>query len=88
MPWPSLPHAFVRVWDLWQAGDEAAARVAWEQQIQPVLRLNGVVHKLILKRQGVISHAHFRAPDTIAPLDDVTQLEFDEVCERLQIGQH
>ncbi|MEC9380278.1 MAG: dihydrodipicolinate synthase family protein [Candidatus Latescibacterota bacterium] len=83
MPWPSLPHAFVRVWDLWQAGDEIGARQAWEQQIQPVLRLNGVVHKKILCRQGVIAHSHFRAPDSIPPLDDATQREFDEVCERL-----
>ncbi|MEE3040710.1 MAG: dihydrodipicolinate synthase family protein [Candidatus Latescibacterota bacterium] len=83
MPWPSLPHAFVRVWDLWQAGDEIGARQAWEQQIQPVLRLNSVVHKKILCRQGVIAHSHFRAPDSIPPLDDATQREFDEVCERL-----
>ena len=86
MPWPSLPHAFVRVWDLWQAGDETGARQAWEQQIQPVLRLNGVVHKKILCRQGVIAHSHFRAPDTVPSLDDATQREFDEVCERLDIG--
>lgn len=86
MPWPSLPHAFVRVWDLWQTGDENGARQTWEQQIQPVLRLNGVVHKKILCRQGVIAHSHFRAPDTIPPLDEVTQREFDEVCERLDIG--
>ena len=86
MPWPSLPHAFVQVWGLWQAGDETGARQAWEQQIQPVLRINGVVHKLILCRQGVIDHPHFRAPDTIPPLDEVTLREFDEVCERLGIG--
>lgn len=87
MPWPSLPHAFVGVWDRWQAGDREGARHIWEEQIQPVLRINGVVHKQILKRQGVIEHAHFRAPDTTPPLDDVTQCEFDEVCERLGIGQ-
>ena len=86
MPWPSLPHAFVRVWDLWQAGDETAARLEWEQQIQPVLRINGVVHKQILCRQGIIDHPHFRAPDTIPPMDDMTQREFDEICERLGIG--
>ena len=85
MPWPSLPHAFVRVWDLWQSGDGTGARQAWEQQTQPVLRLNGVVHKKILCRQGVIAHSHFRAPDTVPPLDDATQREFDEVCERLDI---
>jgi dihydrodipicolinate synthase/N-acetylneuraminate lyase len=86
MPWPSLPHAFVQVWDLWQAGDEIAARQTWEQQIQPVLRLGGVVHKQILYRQGVIADPRFRAPDATAPLDEATQREFDEVCERLGIG--
>jgi dihydrodipicolinate synthase/N-acetylneuraminate lyase len=87
MPWPSLPHAFVRVWDLWQAGAEVAARQTWEQQIQPVLRIHGVVHKQILYREGVIADPRFRAPDATLPLDEATQREFDEVCERLGIGQ-
>jgi 4-hydroxy-tetrahydrodipicolinate synthase len=87
MPWPSLPHAFVRVWDLWQASDEGAARQVWEQEIHPVLRVGGLVHKEILYRQGVIESPRFRSPAPAFALDDITQREFDEVCERLGIGR-
>jgi len=87
MPWPSLPHAFVRVWDLWQAGDEEGARTAWEQDINPVLRIGGLVHKEILCRQGVIRTPRFRSPSPSPPLDELTQREFDQVCERLGIGR-
>ena len=86
MPWASLPHAFVRVWDHWQAGDESAAHQVWERELNPLLRVGGLVHKEILFRQGIIKNPRFRAPAPIPPLDDVTQREFDEVCERLEIG--
>ena len=85
MPWPSLPHAFVQVWNLWQTGDEEEAFQVWQRQINPVLRLGGMVHKEILFRQGVIKTPRFRAPAP-APLDEVTQREFDELCERMGIG--
>lgn len=85
MPWPSLPHAFVRVWDQWQAGDEEGALQTWLERIQPVLRIGGVVHKEILFRQGLIASPRFRAPDPVQPLDEITQREFDAVCERLGI---
>ena len=86
MPWPSLPHAFVQVWDCWQAGAEEQARQIWEQQIHPVIRLGGLVHKEILYRQGVIETPRFRSPAPTPPLDDIAQREFDQVCERLGIG--
>ena len=85
MPWPSRPHAFVEVWNCWQAGDETAARSAWEAAIAPLLRVGGVVHKEILYREGIITSPRWRAPSP-APLDDITQREFDETCERLGIG--
>ena len=87
MPWPSLPHAFVKVWDQWQGGDEKAARQVWEQEIHPVLRIGGLVHKEILYRQGVIESPRFRSPAPTTALDEITQREFDEVCERLGIGR-
>lgn len=87
MPWPSLPHAFVRVWNGWEAGDQEAARQVWESEIQPVLRLGGLVHKEILYRQGVLATPRFRSPAPAEPLDEVAQREFDEVCERLGIGR-
>ena len=85
MPWPSLPHAFVQVWDLWQAGEETAAREVWEREISPILRVGGLVHKEILYRKGIIKSARWRSPQP-ALLDDVGQRELDEVCERLGIG--
>jgi 4-hydroxy-tetrahydrodipicolinate synthase len=85
MPWASQPQAFVRVWNHWEAGEEDEAHRVWEREISPVLRLGGVVHKEILHRQGVIACARFRSPGP-PPLDDVTQGEFDALCERLGIG--
>ena len=48
MPWASQPHAFVKVWNHWEAGEEGEAQRVWEREINPVLRLGGVVHKEIL----------------------------------------
>ena len=86
MPWPSLPHAFVKVWDLWQSGQEQAAYQAWVDEILPVIRIGGLVHKEILYRQGIIATPRFREPTPAKPLDSTTQREFDAVCERLGIG--
>ncbi len=85
MPWASQPHAFVQVWDHWQAGDETAAREVWEREIAPILRVGGLIHKEILYRKGIIKSARWRSPQP-APLDDMAQRELDEVCERLGIG--
>ena len=86
MPWPSLPGAFAQVWDQWQAGEEVAARQTWEREILPVIRIGGLVHKEILYRRGVIATPRFRAPNPAVALDETTQREFDEVCDRLGIG--
>ena len=85
MPWPSRPQPFVQVWDLWQSGEETAAREVWEREIAPILRVGGLVHKEILYREGVIKSPRWRSPAP-APLDDMAQRELDEVCERLGIG--
>ena len=85
MPWPSLPHAFVQVWDHWQASEETAAREVWEGEISPILRVGGLVHKEVLYRKGIIKSPRWRSPQP-APLDDAGQRELDEVCERLGIG--
>ena len=85
MPWPSLPHAFVQVWDRWQSGNETAARKVWEREIAPILRVGGLVHKEILYRKGIIKSPRWRSPQP-ALLDDVGQRELDEVCDRLGIG--
>jgi 4-hydroxy-tetrahydrodipicolinate synthase len=91
MPWPSQPHAFVRVWDLWQAGREAEATAVHEREIAPLgrlsmagLRLGHSVHKEVLRRAGVIATARVRAPSD--PLDPITVRELDVLCDRLGVG--
>jgi 4-hydroxy-tetrahydrodipicolinate synthase len=91
MPWPSQPQTFVRIWDLWQAGDERHASEAHEQEIVPLarlastgIRLGHTVHKEVLRRRGVIRCSVVRAPAD--PLDAITRRELDQVCERLGIG--
>lgn len=88
MPFASQPEAFVRIWDAYQAGDVAGARAVFERYILPVHRLGGAaagayyhVHKELLRRRGVIATAHVRGP--IAPLDDLTRRELDELIAEL-----
>ena len=54
----------------------------------PVICIGGLVHKEILYRQGIIATPRFREPTPALPLDETTQREFDQVCERMGIGQH
>lgn len=91
MPWPSLPGPFVAVWNLWQSGDHAAARAAFERTIAPLLRVPALslgaghqLHKEVLRRQGVISTSYVRRPSE--PLDPITLEELDEACAVLGIG--
>jgi dihydrodipicolinate synthase/N-acetylneuraminate lyase len=90
MPWPSTPHAFVRIWDEWHAGDESGARATFEREIRPLahiastgLRLGHQIHKEVLKRRGIIRTAIVRGP--VDPLDELTLRELDEVYERMGI---
>jgi dihydrodipicolinate synthase/N-acetylneuraminate lyase len=91
MPWPSQPRAFVRIWDLWQAGREAEAIEMHEREIVPLgrlsmagLRVGHTVHKEVLRRAGVFGSSRVRAPAD--PLDAITARELDAICERLGIG--
>jgi 4-hydroxy-tetrahydrodipicolinate synthase len=91
MPWPSQPHAFVRIWDAWQAGDLQTARAIHAREILPLARLatTGIgmghtIHKELLRRRGVIRRAAVRSPSD--PLDGLTARELDEVCQELGIG--
>jgi len=88
MPFPSQPEAFVEVWNLFQRGDEVAAREVFTYKILPVNRLveqsSGIfyaVHKEILLRRGVISTAKVRHP---APtIDENTSRELDQLIDEL-----
>lgn len=88
MPWPSTPHAFVEVWNHWQAGRREEAHRVFEQRIAPLLRISvrsigggHIVHKEVLRRQGIIASAHVRRPSEA--LDPITLEELDEACERI-----
>ena len=88
MPCCSQPEAFVQVWNLWQQGDERAARELFDRTIMPINRIAGQaagifyhVHKELLRRRGVIRTASVRSP---APaIDPQTQRELDELIEQL-----
>jgi len=88
MPFPSQTEAFVRVWDLFQAGDEAGAQAVFNRLILPVNRLvdqgAGIfyaVHKEILRRRGVIRTARARHP---APeMDDRTASELAALLDEI-----
>ncbi len=78
MPFCSQPADFVRVWDLFQQGDERGARQAFDGSIMAINRLAQQggdlfyhLHKQLLVRQGIIRFAFVRSPTV--PLDRVTQ---------------
>jgi dihydrodipicolinate synthase/N-acetylneuraminate lyase len=84
MPFCSQPTAFVEVWDLFHAGDQRGARLAFDRAIMPVNRLAAQggdvfyhVHKELLVRQGVIRTAKVRSPTV--PIDPVTRREIDDL---------
>lgn len=88
MPFPTTARAFVEVWDLWHAGDVAAAQTVFRQRIQPLLEvqiggLSGayVVHKEALKRQGVIRSTYVRPP--MDDLDPMTREDLEAAFELL-----
>jgi dihydrodipicolinate synthase/N-acetylneuraminate lyase len=91
MPFPTQLPAFVAVWDRFQAGDLDGARGVFDREILPLLRVSStgvrlghLVHKEVLRRQGVIKCAKVRAPAD--PLDAQTKRELDEVLDLLGIG--
>jgi len=88
MPGCSTPAAFVRVWDLVQDGNEAAAQKVFYEGILPVNRLCAQgwgaffhVHKQILCRRGIIQSAKVRDP--AAPLDAMTERELTALVDQL-----
>lgn len=88
MPFCSQPKDFVKVWDLFQAGDEKQARAVFDSRIMAINRLAVQggdlfyhVHKQFLVRLGIIETAHVRGPTQ--PIDATTQREIDELFEVL-----
>jgi 4-hydroxy-tetrahydrodipicolinate synthase len=88
MPFCSQPEAFVEVWNLFQAGDERAARAVFDRLIAPVNRVAAQgagtfyhVHKTLLRHRGVIRTNTVRSP--APPVDIVTQRELQVLLDEL-----
>jgi dihydrodipicolinate synthase/N-acetylneuraminate lyase len=88
MPFCTQPEAFVEVWDLYQRGDERAARAVFDRTIAPINRIAAQgaglfyqVHKELLRQRGVIRNAKVRAP--APPIDALTLRELQEAIEEL-----
>lgn len=88
MPSCSQPEAFVEVWNLFQSGNEPAARETFDRAIAPVNRLSSQapaafyhVHKEILRQRGVIRTAKVRGP--VPPLEERIRRELQAVIDRL-----
>lgn len=88
MPFCTQPEAFVEIWNLYQHGDEAAAREVFNRKLLPVSRIAGQgvglfyqVHKEILRQRGVIRTAKVRSP---APaMDELTRQDLQRVIDEL-----
>lgn len=88
MPFCTQPEAFVEIWNLYQRGDEAAAREVFNRKLLPVSRIAGQgvglfyqVHKEILRQRGVIRTAKVRSP---APaMDELTRQDLQRVIDEL-----
>lgn len=88
MPFCTQPEAFVEIWNLCQAGDEAAARAVFDRYLMPISRIaaQGVglfyaVHKELLRHRGIIRTATVRSP--APPVDALTQRELQQVLDEL-----
>jgi 4-hydroxy-tetrahydrodipicolinate synthase len=88
MPFCTQPEAFVEVWNLFQSGDERAARAVFDRMIAPVNRIAGQgvglfyhIHKEILRQRGVIRTAMVRGP--APPIDELTRRELQDVIDEL-----
>jgi len=86
MPAAEIVDVYVQVWDVWQAGDERAARDIFNRILPLInlLMLLGLrVSKEVLVRRGVFRTSHMRWTGALA-LDDDDQRELDAVLEDLR----
>lgn len=88
MPFCSQPEAFVAIWDLCQAGDEAAAFERFYQELVPISRISGqstglfyAVHKQLLVHRGIIKTATVRSP--APPVDPLIGQELQRLLDEL-----
>jgi 4-hydroxy-tetrahydrodipicolinate synthase len=89
MPYASQPESFRKVWDLFFAGDEAAAMQVFIERILAVNRVSALggpaashyLHKEILRQRGAIRTAVVRGP--VPSLDETVRRELQVVIDAL-----
>jgi 4-hydroxy-tetrahydrodipicolinate synthase len=87
MPFCTQPEAFVEIWNLYQSGNEEAARDVFNRTVLPVNRIAAQgaglfyhIHKEILRQRGVIRTATVRGP---APaMDELTRQDLQRVIDQ------
>lgn len=89
MPGSTLPDKFVEMWDLWEAGDEAAATDAFDRYA-PIIRtlaqgqgLANWIYKHIMWRRGVFSKDGVYARGPSLKPDETHLKEVDSQLDRL-----
>jgi dihydrodipicolinate synthase/N-acetylneuraminate lyase len=87
MPGCSHPEVFVRMWDLFHAGDEEAA-IAEHAYVQRFARVSALLrdgffhlHKELLRQRGIIATTVIRAPAAPFPDDPLLRREVQEVID-------
>lgn len=86
MPATEMTDVHVRVWDAWQAGDEAEARRVYDRLlplINQILMLGLPLCKWVLKRRGIISNTALRTPGGGGALDAGDEREIEAILEGL-----
>jgi 4-hydroxy-tetrahydrodipicolinate synthase len=88
MPFCTQPEAFVQVWNLVRAGNEAAARLLFDQVIAPISRIGNqgsaifyYVHKELLRHRGIFATNKVRSP--APPVEAMTQRELQDLLNEL-----
>lgn len=88
MPASLMPQIYVRVWDLWQAGDHAGARALFHRY-HPAIRVSAqqsvgfAMVKHLLWRLGVLESPTVRNP--LAQLSAADEADLDAVVEELDL---
>lgn len=91
MPGSTLPDVFVKVWDLWQAGDEAGATAEFARYASLItalaqgLGLANWIYKHIMVRRGVFDAGSAYARHPALKPDDLQLKEIDQHLEALDL---
>jgi 4-hydroxy-tetrahydrodipicolinate synthase len=91
MPGSTLPDMFVRVWDLWQEGDEKAAEAEFHKYAAIIrtlgqgLGVSGYIYKHIMWKRGVFKKTSVFARHPALPASKEDLKEVDQLLEELEL---